>query len=230
MGNNTDNMNARAVIFACSSLRPFIDAAQAEEGTSWPVIEIDRSYHSEPSDMKAKTAELLARLPEGTDTALIAMGFCGGVWDHVSFPFRIVIPRFDDCVSILLTDGDGYLPNRKETGHLYLYEEKPEDFSALALARDGAFSESEYAGLSREALFHMWFDNYRYMDIIDTGLNDCYTEEYAAAAQEQADRISAELGYVSGGYHVLKKLVSGRWDDQFLIAEPRHLIRHADFF
>ena len=26
-------------------------------------------------------------------TVLVAMGFCGGTWDHVSFPCRVVIPQ-----------------------------------------------------------------------------------------------------------------------------------------
>ena len=26
------------------------------------------------------------------------------------------------------------------------------------------------------------------------------------------------------------KTASGRWDDQFLVAEPGHVIRHSDFF
>jgi len=163
-------------------------------------------------------------------TVLVAMGFCGGSWDHVSFPCRVVIPRTDDCISILLATDDDYIPNRKEYGHLYLYESDPKDFSALHLLRDGGTADETYRGMSREDLFRYWFGNYHAMDIIDTGLNPCYEVPYVEAAQEEADRINVDLGYAQGSNRMMEKLVSGRWDDQFLVAEPGHVIKHSDFF
>ena len=50
------------------------------------------------------------------------------------------------------------------------------------------------------------------------------------AAQEEADRIHMALDYVEGGIHLLEKLVAGEWNEQFLVAEKGHLIRHGDFF
>mgnify|MGYP001153213568 CR=1 FL=1 len=49
-------------------------------------------------------------------------------------------------------------------------------------------------------------------------------------AQKNADMIHAALDYVQGSNRILEKLVSGEWDEQFLVAEPGHLIRHGDFF
>jgi hypothetical protein len=50
------------------------------------------------------------------------------------------------------------------------------------------------------------------------------------AAQENADQINATLDYVEGSNRLLEKLVSGRWDEQFIVAEPGHKIKHGDFF
>ena len=88
----------------------------------------------------------------------------------------------------------------------------------------------EYEGVSQEMLFHMYFDSYTNLDIVDTGLNDCYSEEYAQKAQENADLIHAALDYVQGSNRMLEKLVGGRWDKQFLVADPGRLIKHGDFF
>ena len=217
-------------ILTCSSLFPFVEAAQKEMNTSWPVTVVDRLHHVDPDEMKRVVAAEIGKMPSETDTVLVAMAFCGGVWDHVTFDKKIVIPRCDDCVSILLTTDDQYEPNRKETGHLYLYEEKPEDFSALSLMRDYTAVSSEFKGIDQDMLFRMWFGNYHRMDIIDTGFNDCYQEYYVEAAQNNADQIGAELGYAQGSNRMMEKLVSGNWDEQFLVAEPGHLIRHADFF
>lgn len=50
------------------------------------------------------------------------------------------------------------------------------------------------------------------------------------ACSSLRDYIGAALDHVEGSDLLLEKLVMGRWDDQFLVAEPGHLIRHADFF
>ena len=219
-----------AMILACSSLTPFVQKAQERCGTSWPITELDRSDHGEPATMQRHILERIAALPAEYDTVLVAMGFCGGAWEQVTVDRRVVIPRVDDCVSLLLHTDERYCPNRKEPGHLYLFENDPKDFSALTLCRDPDKLDPELRRFDPDFVFHMLFDGYRHMDIIDTGLNDCYSEAYVAAAQEEADRIGAELDYVQGGTLLLEKLVSGRWDRQFLVAEPGQRIRHGSFF
>lgn len=220
----------KAVILTCSSLKEYVDKAQLSQKTAMEVLVVDRLYHVNPEKMKQEIAAVIAGLPEEVDTILVAMGFCGGVWDHVSFTKRVVIPRVDDCVSMLLHRDDAYHPNLKKTGHLYLYEKNPADFSAFSLMRDYSEMDPVYAHMDRDLLFHMWFDNYHYLDIIDTGMNDCYSEEYVLAAQENADMIGAALDYTEGSNRMLEKLVSGGWDEQFLVAEPGHMLKHGDFF
>ena len=223
-------MNTQTAILTCSSLQMYVDLAQQHMKTNYPVITIDRIYHVEPEQMKKVIQEELEQRKLKIDTLLVAMGFCGGAWDQVTALVRTVIPRVDDCVSLLLATDDDYVPNRKETGHLYLYEKDPEQFSATALLQDYGKASDEFRGMDKEFLFHMWFDQYHYLDIIDTGYNPCYEEAYVEKAQENADKIHATLDYVQGSNRILEKLVSGQWDDQFLIAEAGHLIRHADFF
>lgn len=220
----------RTAIITCSSLERYLAAAQRSQGTNHPVIVCDRLFHVEPEKLKAEIARLIAALPQPPETLLVAMGFCGGAWDHVRFPFRVVVPRVDDCVSLLLATDDACVPNRKALGHLYLYEDDPAEFSARSLMRDYSREDPTFAGLDEETLFHMWFDNYHALDIIDTGMNDCYAEGYVAAAQQNADQIGATLDFVPGSNRILEKLVSGRWDDQFIVAEPGQTLRHGDFF
>ena len=219
-------------ILSCTSLLSFVEAAQASQGTAYPVFTVDRQLHVEPEQMRDAVLKAIDALPEEYDTVLVAMGFCGGVWHETVFDRTVVIPRVDDCISLLLHTDDQFHPNLKQDGHLYLYENDPEDFSALTLMHNtNSFTQDlDLKNLSRDFLFEMWFHNYRYMDIIDTGLNDCYTEEYAAAAQEQADQIKAELDYVPGSILLLEKLLSGRWDEQFIVAPPGKRILHGDFF
>lgn len=65
---------------------------------------------------------------------------------------------------------------------------------------------------------------------VDTGMADCYSEAFVEMAQRSADLIKCDLDYTVGSNHLLEKLVSGQWDEQFLMAEPGHKIAHKDFF
>ena len=211
------------VILTCSSLAEYVKHAQVNMGTAWPVVELDKRYHVEPKDMRDRILDAIGDLSKDHDTILVSMGFCGGSWDQITAPCRIVIPRVDDCVSLLLQRGDAYVPNLKKMGHLYLYEK---NVSESLFSRIGEDVDEELS----EELIEMYFGNYHHLDIIDTGYNDCYVEKYVEAAQEEADRIHMALGYVEGGIHLLEKLVAGEWNEQFLVAEKGHLRKHGDFF
>lgn len=215
------------VILACSSLRAYVEAAQERQHTDYPVIYLDRKYHMEPAVMRQKILEEEQKLPDTVDTVLVAMGFCGGSWEQVTCSRRVVIPRVDDCVSLLLQKTDAYIPNLKKTGHMYMTEIDPDDFDMAKVLAD---PPKVYPGMREEDLYHLYFDNYHHLDIVDTGLNDCYCEEYVEKAQKNADLIHADLDYTEGSDHLLEKLVGGQWDEQFLVAGPGHLIRHGDFF
>ncbi len=218
-------------IIACKTISDELRHAMAQTGTDYPVVWLEQGLHNVPELLRSALQTALDGLE--AQRVLLAMGFCGNAIRGVEVPAcELIIPRVDDCISLLLHTDDAFHPNLKEDGHLYLYENDPQDFSALTLMHNtNSFSQDlDLKNLSRDFLCEMWFHNYRQMDIIYTGLNDCYIEEYAAAAQAQADQIKADLDYVPGGYRLLTKLISGRWDEQFLVAPPGKKLLHGDFF
>ena len=57
-----------------------------------------------------------------------------------------------------------------------------------------------------------------------------YAPNFVEKVQKDADRIHAQLDFVPGSNYLLEKLVSGKWDDQFYIAEPGTPVTQCDFF
>lgn len=57
-------------------------------------------------------------MDKDVDTILVAMGHCGGSWDGVKAPCRLVIPKIDECVSLLLQNTDEIKSDLKEPGHV----------------------------------------------------------------------------------------------------------------
>lgn len=94
------------VILACSSLKDYVEEAQRKVSSDFPVVYLNRIYHRDPREMREHILTALNELPEPTETVLVAMGYCGGSWESVQSPCRLVIPKIDDCVSLLLQMGD----------------------------------------------------------------------------------------------------------------------------
>ncbi len=217
----------KAVILSCSTLSDYVKAAQEVCGTDFPVLLLDRRYHVEPAQMREHIIEALDSLPAEVDTVLVAMGFCGGSWQDVTSDKKLVIPRVDDCVSLVMTTEEKLEPCTKKMGHMYVFGGESDGFSI------GGIYESllkEHDEETAQMIFDMMFENYRNVDIVDTGLYDCYDPAFVETVQRDADRIHAELDYVPGSNLLLEKLFSGRWDRQFYVAEPGKTVKQGDFF
>ena len=210
--------SGRTVIIACSSLTEYVEEAQHRCGTALPVIYMDRLYHRDPGEMRGHILAALAeKIPEGTDTVLVCMGFCGGSWEGVAAPVRMVLPRVDDCVSLLLQTGDTPVSDLKQPGHLYVRAKDPrtESFRRIFEHLTAAVDEETKARYHED-----WKQLYSHIDILDTGINGSRRPGYAEAVQQDADWLNAQVEYVKGGTYLLEKLLRGDWDSQFLVLTP----------
>lgn len=204
------------VILSCSSLLLHVEAAQTKMHTRFPVVELDRQFHAEPKQMRSRILEILDTLPASCKTVLAAMGYCGGSWNHIPLSRRVVVPKVDDCITLLLHTDDTPHVNLKEAGHMYFRDCDTGAYSIEGMKEEICRTYGMEFGTS---IFGSWFQNYTNADIIDTGVYDCYSEEYVTEAQRNADLIRCSLGYVEGSNRILEKLVSGQWDAQFVVLE-----------
>lgn len=216
----------QAVILGCGSLLSHIEAAQAKMQTSFPVVELDRKYHVEPRQMQQEILSKLQQLPEAVDTVLVAMGFCGGSWQGVRPGRRLVMPRVDDCVTLLLHTDDSPHFNLKQGRHFYLRDTDRGEHSLEAMQQS---LREQHGAEQGEAIFRSWFAAYRDADIVDTGAYDSYAADFLAEAQRNADLAGCRLNHVPGSNLLLEKLVSGRWDEQFVVVEPGQAVELAMF-
>lgn len=215
------------VILSCTTLLDAVQRAQELFKTNYPVYELDRVYHDDPPKMRLHILDTLARLPAEVDTVLVAMGFCGGSWEDISCDKTFVIPRVADCVALTLTTEDTYSPDLKQPGHMYLFGNEQSGFSIRAIYNS---LMEKYDKEMAEAVFQMYFEHYYHLDIVDNGLYDCYDPNYVEQAQQDADRIHAELDFVPGSNILLEKLVSGQWDERFVIVSPRDVVKQSSFY
>ena len=216
----------RTCIICCDSLGSHLEVAQVKMGTNFPVYSLDRALHSQPKNMRQRLIDVLTALPESITTVLIAMGYCGGSLDNICARQRLVIPNLDDCITMLLTKTDAQEGNLKQRGHMYF---RDSECGGVNVQRMLDNLRREYGMERGTGIFGMWFADYTHADIIDTGVFDCYEESYVESIQKQADLIRCELDYVEGSNRILEKLVSGQWDEQFLIVPPGTVLTKSVF-
>lgn len=212
--------NDNTVILACTSLKDYVEEAQKRLGTNIKAIYVSRLYHRDPKEMREHIIEKLDNLPEGTDTVLVCMGYCGGSWEGVAKnSCRIVLPRIDDCVSLVMQLTDEPKSNLKEEKHFYVRDKDPSKESIKAIFEHMANAQ-DLDQETTEKYHKHWQDMYEEIDIIDTPINDARSQEYFDKVKVDADWLDARLEYVMGGTHMIEKLIKGDWDDQFLVLEP----------
>lgn len=214
------------IILSCTSLLLHVEAAQKKMGTDFEVVELDRHLHIAPPKMRDRIIETMENLPDRIENILVSMGLCGGSWDNVTVHRRVVIPKVDDCITLLLHTDDTQHMDLKKKGHMYFRDCDGGEYSIQAMKEKLC---REYGMEFGTSIFGSWFESYTHADIIDTGIYDCYSEEYVIEAQKNADLIRCTLDYVEGSNRILEKLVSGRWDEQFLIMESEQQVKMKDF-
>ena len=218
-------MPENCVVVCCANLRRYVDAAQEAAGTRLPVIELDRALHSEPPKMREKLVEALSSLPPDA-TALIAMGFCGGSWEGVACPCRVVIPHVDDCITLVLHTESRRGTDLKEPGHFYLANDTQRELSPEALREKLCLEHGEEAA---DLIMEEWFRNYVSLDVVDTGLNGCHTPEYVAMAERNAALIGTPWQYVPGSNLLLEALLKGERGRGLRVYERGQTVTGEDF-
>lgn len=213
------------IILSCGNLLHHVDAAQKKMKTNYKVVELDTRLHEFPEKMRRIISETLDGLNDSVDTVLMAMGLCGGSVSDFPLPRRLVIPRVDDCITLLLHIDETWSPNLKSPGHLYLTDTIDDLMSTENILK----SLTEKYGNKGKRIFDLWFKDYCSVDIIDTGVYDCRCDRYMDHAKRNAELIHCPLTHVPGSNILLEKLVSGRWDHQFLIGEKGQILHIHDF-
>jgi hypothetical protein len=116
-----------------------------------------------------------------------------------------------------LQQGDAPVSNLKEEGSLYVKDKDPgkESFRRIFESLSEGLDEDTIARYHND-----WKELYSAITIIETEINNAHRPAYREAVQADADWLDADMNMVRGSTHILEKLLSGVWDDQFLIVEP----------
>jgi len=188
---------------------------------------LDFGLHLRPDGLRATLQNAIDASGETADTILLGYGLCSlAVLGLRSAKCTLVVPRVDDCIAIFLGSRAAYRRQASsEPGTYYLTKGWIE-------AGDSPFAEYErlaqrYGPERAERMVRLTLKNYSRLVFINTGQYN--TERYRAYARQASERFGLRYEEIRGSNELIKKMLYGPWDDEFIVAPPGREIRYEDF-
>ncbi|QDR79417.1 DUF1638 domain-containing protein [Sporomusa termitida] len=215
------------ILLACQTMQAEVELARQQAGTSYPVFYFASGLHNTPDELRRQLQEQINGLSSTDDVILLAFGCCGnGLTGLRAAQATLVIPRIDDCITLLLgsTKARKSIPNEISTYFLTKGWLDPGGnimWSYTAWVEH--YGEQKALRLVKKLLHH-----YTRFLIIDTGSYDI--GEMVNSVQKFAARLNMQYGVVPGSLRLLQKLLTGPWDEEFIVLNPGQETRLQDFY
>lgn len=215
----------RTKILSCRTLEPEVRLAMERCGCRWELDVLQENNHDVPTRLRRNIQEKLDAM-EHVDRVLLAFTTCGGTMTGLKTgDYELVIPRVDDCLSLLM----GSMERRKEVqaGGFGLFVTRSwlehENNTAAQLER----IRSRYPAGRAKKVIEIMYGNFDSLNVIDTGAYDVHT------ILPQTEALALQLGLkhriVQGTTDYLEKLLQGPYDPQhFIVIPPQTVIAEAD--
>ena len=206
------------VILACNTIRAELEKAAADTGCPYPFAWVESGLHLKPESLRGRLQEELDCLNHA-DRVILGFGFCGhAVAGLISRDYELIIPKVDDCITLLL----GSRQNRErccDSGGVYfLTKGWLEGETNLWTEYQAVLAR--FGPASTEKIYRRMLAHYQFLGLIDTG---AYAVDLLLP---EVNTIAATLHLktrvLTGSDLYLKKLLTGPWNDGDFVVVPRH--------
>ncbi|SMC33506.1 DUF1638 domain-containing protein [Sporomusa malonica] len=216
----------QTVLLACQTMKDEIELAMQQASITYPVIYFESGLHNTPELLRQKIQEQLNTL-DTADVILMAFGCCGnGLVGLQASHAKIVIPRIDDCISLLLGSSAARraVPNEVSTYFVTKGWLDPEG-NIMWSYRPWVERYGEQKALR---LVKKMLNNYTRFLIIDTG---AYTiDRVVFNIQKISEELNMHYEITPGSLRLLHKLLTGPWDKEFILLNPGQETSLHDFY
>ena len=216
--------NAKRQVIACATvieeMLPFLPEDVPHEV-------LDFGLHLRPADLKIVLQAKIDEASQNADVILLGYGLCSmTIVGLKATTSTLVIPRVDDCIAIFLGSCEAYkAQTKKEPGTYYLTKGWIE-------VGDSPFEEhkkmvKKYGEEKAQRMIQLVLKNYKRLGFINTGQHDI--ERYRTYARDTAKEFGLRFEEIKGSSALVKKMIYGPWDGEFLVVSPGQTIRYQDF-
>ena len=193
-------------------------------GINYPVKWIESGLHNAPKKLTERLQDVFDNIE--AQRVLVAMGFCGNSVQGIKTGgFELIIPRVDDCVSLLLGSVNTRAAISARHAAYYLTEGWLRGERNLWV--DYQYTVKKYGEEQAASIVQMMFGNYRTLALLNNGVEPI--ERLIEKTRVIADTLGLEQIVVPATVAYLEDLLTGPWEDnRFLIKAPWELITALD--
>jgi len=214
----------RCKLIACATvieeMLPFIPPHMSYEV-------LDFGLHTDPKSLKIALQNTINSSTPDIETILLGYGLCSqAVLGLRSGSRTLIIPRVDDCIAIFLGSVAEYQKQHQIVpGTYYLTKGWIE-------SGDTPFSEYDilvkrYGEQIAQRIINKILKNYTRLAFINTGNNKL--EYYREHARSMAGRFNLRYEEIQGSDVIIKKMLYGPWNAEFVTIPPGKTVSFFDF-
>lgn len=208
-------------------------------------VEIFRlGLHNEPKRLRARLQQAIdANTGAGYDAVTLAYALCGqATAGLVARDVPLIIPRAHDCITLFLGSRARYEQEFVDHPGTYWYAldyMQRRDKSSTSLALGSGVDNDNLQGVYQEyvekygednanylmEIMGAWQSHYKRAAFIDVGVGDGAPVE--TMAQAEAERREWSFARVLGDLALVRNLLFGEWNEDFLVIPPGQRIAMA---
>ncbi len=230
---------------ACEALARLVYLAAARSPHTVDVELFRLGWHHDPPLLRTRlqaAIDAAAADPERNyDAVVMAYGLCGRATEGlVAREMPLVLPRAHDCITLFLGGRARYAQQFTDYPGTYWYVrdyvERKSGATALSLGAEGFEDVQEqydtyvlkYGQDNADYLMEVmggWREHYNRAAYIDMGVGDSSATEVETRAE--ADRRGWTFDKLVGDLVLIRRLIDGDWDTDFLVLQPGEQIKMA---
>lgn len=190
-------------------------------------LTLESGLHRHPDKLRDALQALIDEITADTETIILGYGLCSmGVMGLKAAHSTLVIPRQDDCISIFLGSRGDYKKEMEQEPGTYFLSKGWID-AGITFLDELKRMEERYGKKRAERVMKRMLQHYRRLAFIDMGHQD--QEKYRKFSKMAAKRFNLYYQEIKGAPEFLRKIFSGPWDDEFVVAPSGHTICIEDF-
>lgn len=216
----------KTVLLACRIMEQELCGLLQKHQLDYPIVWFPSKLHDRPQELNRQLAQALEAV--SADRVLMTFGQCGGCTDGLVVPVQeLIIPRVDDCITLLL----GSFRRRQELNSrlkaYYMTDGWVDKQDGGASGFDHIFAR--YGQARGQQVIDAMYRNYCSLCMIDTGV--CDMAQLTLRCQPIARLTHTTLTSTQGTTAWLEQLLTGPWpEDRFVIRRKGERLQTPDFY
>lgn len=210
-------------IIACATVVEELRCMGLQEGE---LVELDFGLHVYPDNLRDTLQAEIDATPGEADI-ILGYGLCSNaVVGLSSASHRLIIPRVDDCIALFLGSKAEYMRRLSEEPGTYFLTK------GWIEAADHPYNEflriaDRYGVEKATRIVKVILANYKRMVLINTG--NYHLDECRETAGNMAALLELRYEEIPGSNRMLRMMLNGNWNDEFIVAQPGETISLLHF-